>query len=78
MAEYYYLRERRNEDPILLLDDLFSELDAQRSRRILAAVGTMGQAIITTTEETPFQGEVHWNTRHRRFTIEHGTVYPAA
>jgi len=78
VAEFYYLRERRNEDPILLLDDLFSELDAQRSRRILAVVGTMGQAIITTTEETPFQGEVHWNTRHRRFTIEHGTVYPAA
>jgi DNA replication and repair protein RecF len=74
LAECTYLRERRNEEPMLLLDDLFSELDEPRARRILAAVEAMGQAIITTTEETPFWGAVDWNDRHRRFTIERGTV----
>ncbi len=78
IAEFFYLRERRNEDPIMLLDDLFSELDEQRTRRILAAIGTMGQAIITTTEETPFRGEILWNHRHRKFTIAHGTIRPTS
>ncbi|HEX9006611.1 MAG TPA: DNA replication/repair protein RecF [Bacteroidota bacterium] len=78
IAEFFYLRERRNEDPIMLLDDLFSELDEPRTRRILTVIGTLGQAIITTTEETPFRGQILWNHRHRKFTIDHGTVRPTA
>jgi DNA replication and repair protein RecF len=50
LAEAALLTERRGEPPILLLDDVVSELDTDRRRRLVAAVRLHGQAIITTTE----------------------------
>jgi DNA replication and repair protein RecF len=73
VAEYHYIAERCNEPPILLLDDVFSELDVHRSERILRMTDDLGQVIITTTDEHVFQGTVHWNDGNRRFAIERGT-----
>ncbi len=73
IAEFTYLRERRGERPILLLDDVFSELDGRRSARILHLVEELGQTIITATESRPFGGAIHWNEANRRFTVERGT-----
>jgi DNA replication and repair protein RecF len=50
VAEYEVMRERAGDAPILLLDDVLSELDAQRAGRFLAALGTFEQAFLTTTE----------------------------
>jgi len=36
--------------PLMLLDDVMSELDVSRRRRLAAAIGAGGQAIVTTTE----------------------------
>jgi len=45
--------------PILLLDDVMSELDAERRRALLAMVVTCGQSIITTTDLHHFtEGEL--------------------
>ena len=74
MAEFFYLRERKEQTPILLLDDVFSELDTHRAARILGFVADLNQSIVTTTDERAFQGSVKWNERHRRFHVEHGTV----
>lgn len=49
MAELAYLGEKRAEKPILLLDDIFSELDADR-RKHLAKIVANQQTIITTTD----------------------------
>ncbi len=50
-AEFEYLREQREETPILLLDDVFSELDEARTSRIFATVlREARQSFITTTE----------------------------
>jgi DNA replication and repair protein RecF len=49
VAEYATLRARSGEAPILLLDDVLSELDADRRRAFLHGVGTVEQAFITTT-----------------------------
>jgi DNA replication and repair protein RecF len=73
IAEYSYMRERHNETPLFLLDDVFSELDAGRVRRILECAGGLGQVMITTTEEAVFGGSVTWGNHNRRFTVEHGT-----
>jgi DNA replication and repair protein RecF len=73
VAEYHYIAERRREPPILLLDDVFSELDAHRSERILRMTDDLGQVIITATDEHVFQDAVHWNDRNRRFTVAQGT-----
>jgi DNA replication and repair protein RecF len=73
VAEYHYVAERRGEPPILLLDDVFSELDAHRSERILRLTTDLGQVIITTTDERVFRGAVQWNDWNRKITVEHGT-----
>jgi DNA replication and repair protein RecF len=72
LAEFRYIREQRAETPLLLLDDLFGELDDGRSRRILAALASLGQAVVTTTDEGHFHGAVPWDGVNRRFHIERG------
>jgi DNA replication and repair protein RecF len=50
VAEYDVMRARTADAPILLLDDVLSELDAERAGGFLAAVGDFEQAFLTTTE----------------------------
>lgn len=49
LAEIPYIEERRNEKPICLLDDVFSELDAQRARHLLNELSQTGQCFVTLT-----------------------------
>ena len=51
VAEYGELEARSGEAPLLLLDDVLSELDPQRQRAFLRAVGSFGQAFVTTTHD---------------------------
>jgi DNA replication and repair protein RecF len=51
VAEYGVLEARAGEAPLLLLDDVLSELDPQRQRAFLQSVGSFEQAFITTTHE---------------------------
>jgi DNA replication and repair protein RecF len=73
MAEFSYMQERKGESPLLLLDDVFSELDVRRSRHILDLVRSLGQTIITSADEGVFHGAIDWGDQHRRFVIDHGT-----
>ena len=50
VAEYTVMHERSGEAPLLLLDDVLSELDAQRARAFLDGVGGFEQAFITATQ----------------------------
>jgi DNA replication and repair protein RecF len=76
IAEFFYLKERREEVPVFLLDDLFSELDERRSRLLLGTVSSLGQTCITTTEESVFHNAVEWNGKNRKFRVEAGKVMP--
>ena len=49
-AERSLLAERRARPPLMLLDDVMSELDAERRELLAALLRTDGQAVITTTE----------------------------
>ena len=49
MAERDLVAESRGEDPILLLDDIFSELDEVRREHLVAMVSGSGQTIATAT-----------------------------
>jgi DNA replication and repair protein RecF len=73
IAEYSYMRERHNETPMFLLDDVFSELDMGRVHRILECAEGLGQVMITTTEGTVFGRSFAWGDHNRRFAVEHGT-----
>ena len=50
LAELQYIEAETGDQPILLLDDVLSELDAQRRRDLLAAVAKLEQVLLTTTE----------------------------
>ncbi len=50
LAEVSLLETNTGEDPILLLDDILSELDETRRRRVLDTVLGSEQAILTTTD----------------------------
>ncbi|MEX0782787.1 MAG: DNA replication/repair protein RecF [Dehalococcoidia bacterium] len=50
IAEASYLRRALGDDPILLLDDVLSELDARRRRGVLEFLDSFQQTIITTAE----------------------------
>ncbi|MDQ2909218.1 MAG: DNA replication and repair protein RecF [Candidatus Eremiobacteraeota bacterium] len=49
VAEYAVSLARSGEAPLLLLDDVLSELDADRQRAFLQGIGEFGQAFVTTT-----------------------------
>ena len=49
LAEAALLAERRGSPPLLLLDDVFSELDAGRRLALLAALPPGGQTLATAT-----------------------------
>jgi DNA replication and repair protein RecF len=74
MAEFLYLQSKRNERPILLLDDIFTELDEHRAERLLALTGTVGQSFLTTTSESVFPEDFNWTGGNRRFVVQRGTV----
>jgi DNA replication and repair protein RecF len=72
VAEYEVMRKRAGDAPILLLDDVLSELDAERAAGFLGAVGSFEQAFLTTTELPPGQ---KWGGTV--FDIRAGTVRAA-
>jgi len=51
VAEYGELEARAGEAPLLLLDDVLSELDPDRQRAFLRGVGSFEQAFVTTTHD---------------------------
>lgn len=55
LAELKLLTDRFGTSPVLLLDDVFSELDANRRKKLLAALDGF-QSIVTATERDVFDG----------------------
>jgi DNA replication and repair protein RecF len=49
LAEAELVQERRGFAPLLLLDDVLSELDPERRRILAGRLRTFGQTLITTT-----------------------------
>ncbi|MEI8134870.1 MAG: DNA replication and repair protein RecF [bacterium] len=77
LAEFNFLRDASNETPILLLDDVFSELDANRSRRLLELIasGKFGQTFISSTTRENFDAMINFSShKHRLIQIDEGTV----
>ena len=71
LAELAFLREETGEYPILLLDDVMSELDRERREQLLAFIrGEHLQALITATDEAYFPPGGFGTVYH----VEHGTV----
>ncbi len=68
LAEFEYLKERCRETPMLLLDDVLSELDEHRAVRLLKEAAQAGQTFITSTDRRPFVD----SGSYRRFMVNAG------
>jgi len=58
LAEAALVAHRTGERPVLLLDDVLSELDGERREALLKRVAKSGQVIITAVETGPFPPEL--------------------
>jgi DNA replication and repair protein RecF len=58
LAEAALIQRRTGERPVLLLDDVLSELDGSRRAALLDEVGAGGQVIVTSVEAGPFPPEL--------------------
>ena len=62
LAEAALMARRTGERPVLLLDDVLSELDGERRGALLRQVASAGQVIITSVEASPFPPELIANS----------------
>jgi DNA replication and repair protein RecF len=75
VGEIENLRVEIGLPPLLLLDDVSSELDPRRSRSFMAYLrGLSSQVLVTTTDESAIVGEIH--AEHRLFEVVGGAINP--
>jgi DNA replication and repair protein RecF len=76
LAEAAYLALARNDEPVVLLDDVLSEMDASRRLRVLEKITRYQQALITTTDLELVQG--FFGPAATYFRVGEGQVIPLA
>ncbi len=75
LAEARFLGERRGDPPVLLLDDILSEMDAGRRKSVLAAIGDVEQMVVTGTDLDRFDDA--FLSGASLYFVERGTVRSA-
>jgi DNA replication and repair protein RecF len=73
LAELHYLAEATGEQPVLLLDDVMSELDPARRERLLAALQPGPQALITAADLNDLPKSIL--ERAAVFHVEQGAIH---
>jgi DNA replication and repair protein RecF len=71
--EWEYISKERHLKPILLLDDIFGELDEVRMQGLLDFLEVIGQAYITTTMQDKFK--THYSSK--KFVLNEKGLYDA-
>lgn len=56
LAEAHLIQEQRKEAPVFLLDEIASELDAERSRELFTLLASRGQVFYAAAKPIPTQG----------------------
>ena len=76
MAQLFTYTDELEDLPILLLDDLFGNLDQQKTETIVEALAQhRGQTFITAASEQPYDEQIFLESmKHRWFTVSDGTV----
>ncbi len=74
LAEVHAMTEMTGAAPLLLLDDVMSELDAQRRALLLETLDGVEQAIITTTDWDDFAAE--FRKQAQQLQVQVGAVEP--
>jgi len=71
ISQFNLMKEKIQETPILLIDDLYSEIDEDREEKILSHLNDMGQVFITTTTGHPKKQS---NRNDRYYYVMEGNV----
>ncbi|MDI6871670.1 MAG: DNA replication/repair protein RecF [Bacillota bacterium] len=74
LGELEFMREETGEYPLLLLDDVMSELDSGRRRFLLEAAGERAQVFVTATSRRALPAGQE--ERAQVFTVEQGKIAP--
>ncbi|AKK10036.1 DNA replication/repair protein RecF [Corynebacterium uterequi] len=69
LAEYELLKGAAGSDPVLVLDDVFAELDARRREKLVAVAAEAEQVLITAAVGDDVPGNLG-DTEVTRFTVE--------
>ncbi|KPV49875.1 DNA replication protein RecF, partial [Kouleothrix aurantiaca] len=76
LGEAELMRNRAGDAPVLLLDDLLSELDAERRSHLLATLAQPGQqTLVTATGMEDF--DAAFLERAKKVRVENGRLYPS-
>lgn len=70
LAMYDLLKERRGTAPVLLLDEIFAELDTERTTGLIDSFAGFSQLFLTTAAEPPD----YLRERGRSYRIQHGMI----
>ncbi|MCP4706824.1 MAG: hypothetical protein GY865_19675, partial [candidate division Zixibacteria bacterium] len=70
MGVFQYLKSIRNDMPILLLDEIFAELDESRKELLVETFGQFGQVFLTSASGLPES----LSNNSQRFEIESGKI----
>jgi DNA replication and repair protein RecF len=73
LAEVQMMHDATGDSPLLLLDDIMSELDAARRRTLLDALAQVSQALVTTTDWTDFTPQLL--SQSQRLRVSAGQVF---
>jgi DNA replication and repair protein RecF len=72
LAEVTLMKQTTGETPVLLLDDVMSELDAERRQQVISIVDQAGQALLTTTDWEDY--DIDFRRRAKLFTVIMGRL----
>ncbi|MGH2518467.1 MAG: DNA replication/repair protein RecF, partial [Chloroflexota bacterium] len=70
LAELEFLRRHTGQRPVLLLDDVLSELDAQRRAALAGIMAEQEQVLFTTTEATDVPARASYEVRSGSLVLE--------
>jgi DNA replication and repair protein RecF len=74
LAEVNWLHQKTGDWPVLLLDEIMSEMDTKRRADLLGALAQCDQAILTSTDISMF--EPHFVESHHVWRVAGGMVMP--
>ena len=66
------MQQVTGETPVLLLDDVMSELDAERRQQVINIVDQSGQALLTTTDWEDYS--LDFRQRAKLYTVTMGQL----
>ena len=74
LAEARFMHSRVDDHPVILLDDVLSELDSVRCHHLLETITSHEQVVITTTDLDRF--DPHFLAQAALFTVKDGEIEP--